>query len=145
MASLIRRFILYVSAGNKTFADKFSDEKPNAAYLQLPRAERADTPYVNIFQVVNKDDVVPKVNAQAHALHQSSHVYMQSRTYTGDFMSILKWIRLEAHLHGAENCRQSFRGIPCIAGMRMPCAEHVLCCKAAATAESCQIRNMHDP
>ena len=48
-------------AGNQTFADKFSKFEPNAAYLQLPRARRANKPYVNMFRVVNKDDVVPKV------------------------------------------------------------------------------------
>ncbi|CAL5225185.1 g7967 [Coccomyxa viridis] len=46
--------------GNQTFADKFSKFEPNAAYLQLPRARRANKPYVNMFRVVNKADVVPK-------------------------------------------------------------------------------------
>ena len=45
-----------------TFASKFTKFEPSAAYLQLPRAERAVKPYVNMFRVVNKVDVVPKVH-----------------------------------------------------------------------------------
>lgn len=48
-----------------TFASKFTKFEPSAAYLQYPRAARAETPYVNMFRVVNKDDVVPKVSMPA--------------------------------------------------------------------------------
>ena len=55
-------------AGNKAYSTRFSDIKPDEAYLQLPRSERAAKPYVNMFRVTNKDDAVPNVSG----LHQIS-------------------------------------------------------------------------
>ncbi len=58
-------------AGNAVFAKKFSNFKPTDTYLGEPRPTRAKKPYVNMFRVVNKNDVVPKVsqpcNAHLHA------------------------------------------------------------------------------
>ena len=55
---LLRKKLL-LSAGNATFAEKFSNCEPDVA---LTRPERAAQPYVNMFRVVTKDDVVPKVS-----------------------------------------------------------------------------------
>lgn len=47
-------------AGNVIYARNFGDFAPD---LQSPQQEREQKPYVNMFRVVNVDDLVPKVSA----------------------------------------------------------------------------------